>query len=81
MQNILDLYNFKKMHLLSMKRCFDIEDENDPKFMPNTREMSPILHRNIRRWLYHPLYNKDAVFIPSWKMAKTHIAMEHREKL
>ena len=37
MQNILDLYNFKEMHLLSMKRCFDVEDENDPKYMPNTR--------------------------------------------
>ena len=24
MQNIVDLYNFKKVHLLSMKRCFDV---------------------------------------------------------
>ena len=64
MHNMLDLYNFKSMHLKSMKRAFDIEDENHAKYMPTTREMSPIMHRQIRRWLYHPIYNKDAVFIP-----------------
>ena len=75
MQNILDLYNFKSLHLLSMKRSFDIEDENDPKYMPNTREMSPLLHRKIRRWLYHPLYNKDAIHFPSWKIKQKHKAI------
>lgn len=81
MQNIVDLYNFKKIHMLSMKRSFDVEDENDPKYMPNTREMSPILHRKIRRWLYHPIYNKHAVFIPEWKMKQKPKAMEHMLKL
>ena len=25
--------------------------------MPATREMSPITHRQIRRWLYNPVYD------------------------
>ena len=81
MQDILDLYNFESKHLRAMRRSFDIEDELHPKYMPTTREMSPLLHRKIRRWLYHPLYNKDAVHIPQWKMKQKHKAVEHLERL
>jgi hypothetical protein len=27
--------------------------------MPATREMSPITHRQIRRWLYNPVYDAE----------------------
>ena len=81
MQKILDLYNFQGLHMNAMRRSFDVEDENDRRYMPNTREMSKIVHRRIRKWLYHPLYNKDAVHIPEWKMSQKHKAMEHKERL
>ena len=37
MQEMLDLYNFKAIRLTAMKRAFDIEDENQGKYMPTTR--------------------------------------------
>lgn len=32
--------------------------------MPTTREMSKITHRNIRKWLYDPLYNTKVTSLP-----------------
>ena len=39
--------------------------------MPATREMSPITHRQIRRWLYNPVYDADVkVRIPPFRISK-----------
>ena len=64
MQRIVDLYNFKSLSMPAMKRAFDIEDERNTRYMPTTREMSKLTHRNIRRWLYDPLYNSTLVPVP-----------------
>ena len=45
MQRIVDLYNFKDVTMPAMKRAFDIENENNPRYMPTTREMSALTHR------------------------------------
>lgn len=37
MQKLVDLYTFRGMSMLSMKRAFDVEDENHPRYMPATR--------------------------------------------
>lgn len=29
--------------------------------MPSTREISAISHRKIRKWLYEPLFNRQAI--------------------
>ena len=45
----------------AMKRVFSIEDELNPRYMPSTREMSPIVHRKIWKWLYFELYNNKTI--------------------
>lgn len=59
MQKIVDLFNYDGLSMDAMKRAFEIEDENHSRYMPATREMSPITHRQIRRWLYNPVYDAD----------------------
>ena len=57
MQNIVNLYDYDGLSMNAMKRAFEIEDENHSRYMPATREMSSVTHRQIRRWLYNPLYD------------------------
>lgn len=57
MQKIVNLYSFNQVHLDSMKRAFDIEDERHSRYMPATREISSFEHRMIRRWLYEPFFD------------------------
>ena len=59
MQKIINLYSFKHVDLDSMKRAFDIENENNSRYMPSTREISSFEHHMIRRWLYEPFFNHD----------------------
>ena len=70
MQRIVDLYNFQNMSMAGMKRAFDVEDENNARYMPSTREMSKITHRKIRRWLYNPLFNKEYFLLPQSRKLK-----------
>ena len=56
MQKIINLYNFRAISMRAMRRAFDIEDENNIRYMPSTREMSTLDHRKIRKWLYDPHY-------------------------
>jgi hypothetical protein len=59
MQNIVNLYDYDGLSMSAMKRAFEIEDENHSRYMPATREMSPFTHRQIRRWLYNPIYDAE----------------------
>ena len=57
MQKIVNLYSFRAISMRAMRRAFDVEDENHPRYMPSTREMSKLEHRQLRKWLYDPLFN------------------------
>lgn len=59
MQNIVDLYNYDGLSMPAMRRAFEIEDERHSRYMPATREMSSGTHRQIRRWLYNPVYDSQ----------------------
>ena len=37
MQRVVNLYHFMGLSMYSMKRAFDVEDENHPRYMPSTR--------------------------------------------
>ena len=63
MQRIVNLYEFEGLEMRAMKRSFDIEDENNIRYMPTTREMSQMWHRKIRQWLYDPVY--DSTLLPA----------------
>ena len=49
--------------------------------MPSTREMSRITHRKIRRWLYNPIFNREAVFLPVWRKNKSMMAVQYESLL
>ena len=81
MQRIVDLYNFQNMSMAGMKRAFDVEDENNSRYMPSTREMSKITHRKIRRWLYNPMFNRDGVFLPQRRRLRKMRAVQFQAEL
>ena len=81
MQKIIDLYNFQGISIAAMKRAFDVEDENSARYMPSTREMSKLTHRKIRRWLYNPIFNKDAIFLPERRRKQRVTNVEFEEEL
>ena len=62
MQQLVDLYTFRGISMLAMKRAFDIEDENHSRYMPATRELSALEHRKIRKWLYEPHFKVSEKF-------------------
>ena len=59
MQNIVNLYDYDGLSMNAMRRAFEIEDERHSRYMPATREMSSSTHRQIRRWLYNPIYDSQ----------------------
>ena len=69
MQRLANLYQLK-VSMGAMKRVFSIEDELNPRYMPSTREMSPIEHRQIWKWLYSGLYNSSTLN-SGWHLAKS----------
>lgn len=68
MQRLANLYQLK-VTMGAMKRVFSIEDELNPRYMPSTREMSPIEHRKIWKWLYSGLYN-NSTLNAGWHVTK-----------
>jgi hypothetical protein len=65
MQNIVNLYNYDGLSMQAMRRAFEIEDERHSRYMPATREMSSGTHRQIRRWLYNPIYDSQITVLNS----------------
>lgn len=45
MQKIINLYEFQSVSMRAMRRAFDIEDEDNTRYMPATRELSKLEHR------------------------------------
>lgn len=70
MQKILDLYTLSRIEMPAMRRSFAIEDEESPRYMPSTREISAFDHRKIRKWLYEPIFDHTKIHYGEEKFQK-----------